>query len=46
MMKSMRQGWYLPYTPAVNEYGAYKLHYVACIKTLDMDVPSKEAVSS
>ena len=44
MPKSLKLGWFLPYTPEENEYGAWKRHYVACIKTLDMEVPSKEAV--
>ncbi|ELU09648.1 hypothetical protein CAPTEDRAFT_119101, partial [Capitella teleta] len=36
--KAVKFGWFLPYTPSENEYGAWKRHYVACIKTLDMDV--------
>ncbi|XP_076445720.1 epithelial cell-transforming sequence 2 oncogene-like [Babylonia areolata] len=35
MPKCLRYGWFLPYTPADNEYGAWKRHYVACIHTLD-----------
>jgi len=44
MPKCTRRGWYLPYTPADNEYGAWKRHYVACILTLDMNAPSKNRV--
>ena len=45
MPKCLRRGWYLPYDPPHNEYGAWKWHYVACLKTLDLDVLSKDAVS-
>ncbi|CAH1798589.1 unnamed protein product [Owenia fusiformis] len=38
--KCMKQGWYIPYQPQDNEYGAWKKHYVACVRTLDMDVLS------
>ncbi|KAK6169969.1 hypothetical protein SNE40_018478 [Patella caerulea] len=33
--KCMKYGWYIPYTPADNEYGAWKMHYLACVQTLD-----------
>ncbi|XP_041351250.1 epithelial cell-transforming sequence 2 oncogene-like [Gigantopelta aegis] len=33
--KCKKYGWFLPYTPADNEYGAWKRHYVACVQTLD-----------
>ena len=41
MPKCVRLGWFLPYTPADNEYGAWKRHYVACIHTLDSMAGSK-----
>ena len=44
MPKCVRFGWYLPYAPSDREYGAWKTHYVQCIKTLDMESP-KKAVS-
>ncbi|XP_070190601.1 epithelial cell-transforming sequence 2 oncogene-like [Littorina saxatilis] len=43
MPKCLRLGWFLPYTPADNEYGAWKRHYVACIHTLDSMAGSKRA---
>ncbi|XP_059150154.1 epithelial cell-transforming sequence 2 oncogene-like [Physella acuta] len=36
--KCVRLGWFLPYTPADNEYGAWKRHYIACIHTLDYHI--------
>ncbi len=45
MAKCMKLGWYLPYSPADNEYGAWKRHYINCIETLDMNIPSQQAVS-
>ncbi|XP_038623828.1 epithelial cell-transforming sequence 2 oncogene-like isoform X1 [Tachyglossus aculeatus] len=33
--KCIKLGWFLPYTPAVNEYAAWKRHYIACVATLD-----------
>ena len=44
--KCTRFGWYIPYTPADNEYGAWKRHYIACIKTLDMDMKSRNEVGA
>ena len=41
----MKLGWYLPYEPDDNEYGAWKKHYVSCTFSLDTDVPSKYIVS-
>lgn len=35
----MKRGWYLPYTPSNNENAAWKMHYICCISTLDMDGP-------
>ena len=45
MPKCVRLGWFLPYTPADNEYGAWKHHYVACIHTLDSMAGSKKVSS-
>jgi hypothetical protein len=39
----MKLGWYLPYSPSSNEYGAWKKHYVACLMTLDVQGPDTEA---
>ncbi|XP_072306438.1 epithelial cell-transforming sequence 2 oncogene-like [Eucyclogobius newberryi] len=33
------KGWFLPYTPAEKEYGAWKKHYVSCVSTLDWLTP-------
>ncbi|XP_071113963.1 epithelial cell-transforming sequence 2 oncogene-like [Haliotis cracherodii] len=33
--KCLKYGWFLPYTAADNEYGAWKRHYIACVQTLD-----------
>ncbi|XP_048345579.1 epithelial cell-transforming sequence 2 oncogene-like isoform X2 [Sphaerodactylus townsendi] len=30
MPKCIRFGWFLPYSPAQNEYSAWKHHYIAC----------------
>ncbi|XP_035824549.1 epithelial cell-transforming sequence 2 oncogene-like [Aplysia californica] len=45
MPKCVRLGWFLPYTPADNEYGAWKRHYVACIHTLDYQMTRGRAGS-
>ncbi|KAJ8027137.1 Epithelial cell-transforming sequence 2 oncogene-like [Holothuria leucospilota] len=39
MPKCIRQGWFLPYTPKVNEYGSWKLHYIKCLQSLDVAHP-------
>ncbi|OBS76761.1 hypothetical protein A6R68_16792, partial [Neotoma lepida] len=31
MPKCTKFGWFLPYTPTQNEYGAWKHHYIACL---------------
>uniref|UniRef100_A0A672R5X2 F-box domain-containing protein n=1 Tax=Sinocyclocheilus grahami TaxID=75366 RepID=A0A672R5X2_SINGR len=31
--KCIRLGWFLPYSPSDHEYGAWKRHYVAALKT-------------
>ncbi|XP_052238389.1 epithelial cell-transforming sequence 2 oncogene-like [Dreissena polymorpha] len=35
MPKCLKYGWFLPYTPAMHEYGSWKRHYVGCVLTLD-----------
>ncbi|GFS13318.1 epithelial cell transforming sequence 2 oncogene-like protein [Elysia marginata] len=45
MTKCVKLGWFLPYTPADNEYGAWKRHYVACIHTLDYHVSGGRSAS-
>ncbi|XP_043920645.1 epithelial cell-transforming sequence 2 oncogene-like isoform X2 [Protopterus annectens] len=39
MPKCTKMGWFLPYTPSVNEYGSWKRHYVACATSLDYLTP-------
>ncbi|XP_053078155.1 epithelial cell-transforming sequence 2 oncogene-like isoform X6 [Acinonyx jubatus] len=39
MPKCIRFGWFLPYTPTDNEYGAWKHHYIACVSNLDWPIP-------
>ncbi|XP_022359573.1 epithelial cell-transforming sequence 2 oncogene-like [Enhydra lutris kenyoni] len=39
MPKCIRFGWFLPYTPTDNEYGAWKHHYIACVSSLDWLTP-------
>uniref|UniRef100_A0A3P9K2P9 Coiled-coil domain containing 28A n=1 Tax=Oryzias latipes TaxID=8090 RepID=A0A3P9K2P9_ORYLA len=34
--RCVRRGWFLPYTPAEKEFGAWKKHYVSCVSTLDL----------
>ncbi|EDO26920.1 predicted protein, partial [Nematostella vectensis] len=41
MPKCQRFGWFLPYKPDVNEYGAWKNHYIMCYSTLDVEGPSE-----
>ncbi|KAM8963960.1 epithelial cell-transforming sequence 2 oncogene-like [Lycaon pictus] len=43
MPKCIRFGWFLPYTPADNEYGAWKHHYIACVSNLDWLTPREAA---
>ncbi|XP_075859037.1 epithelial cell-transforming sequence 2 oncogene-like [Microcebus murinus] len=43
MPKCIRFGWFLPYTPADNEFGAWKHHYIACVSTLDWLTPREAA---
>ncbi|KAK7893357.1 hypothetical protein WMY93_022509 [Mugilogobius chulae] len=37
--RCVRKGWFLPYTPAEKEYGAWKKHYVSRVSTLDWLTP-------
>ncbi|XP_050643306.1 epithelial cell-transforming sequence 2 oncogene-like isoform X2 [Macaca thibetana thibetana] len=43
MPKCVKFGWFLPYTPTDNEYGAWKRHYVACVSHLDWLTPREAA---
>ncbi|XP_028411573.1 epithelial cell-transforming sequence 2 oncogene-like [Dendronephthya gigantea] len=43
--KCLKFGWYLPYQPSSLENGAWKKHYMMCIKTLEIEVPHKSANS-
>lgn len=44
MPKCTKFGWFLPYTPADNEYGAWKRHYISCACSLDYLTPREAAV--
>ncbi|XP_029301174.1 epithelial cell-transforming sequence 2 oncogene-like [Cottoperca gobio] len=37
------RGWFLPYTPAEKESGAWKNHYVSCVATMDRLTPREAA---
>ena len=39
--KCLKFGWYLPYMPSDLENGAWKKHYMMCIRTLDIELPQK-----
>lgn len=41
--RCIRRGWFLPYTPAEKEYGAWKSHYVSCVSSLDWLTPREAA---
>uniref|UniRef100_A0A3Q1F4W6 Coiled-coil domain containing 28A n=1 Tax=Acanthochromis polyacanthus TaxID=80966 RepID=A0A3Q1F4W6_9TELE len=41
--RCIRRGWFLPYTPADKEFGAWKNHYVFCVSTLDRLSPRRAA---
>ncbi|XP_070352444.1 epithelial cell-transforming sequence 2 oncogene-like isoform X3 [Equus asinus] len=43
MPKCIKFGWFLPYAPADNEYGAWKHHYIACVSNLDWLTPREAA---
>nr|XP_056708510.1 epithelial cell-transforming sequence 2 oncogene-like [Euleptes europaea] len=44
MPKCIRLGWFLPYSPAQNEYSAWKQHYIACATHLN-SLASREAIA-
>lgn len=37
MSKCLMHGWFLPFTPSLHEYGAWKHHYIACCLSLDLE---------
>nr|XP_046238886.1 epithelial cell-transforming sequence 2 oncogene-like [Scatophagus argus] len=41
--RSIRRGWFLPYSPGEKEFGAWKNHYVSCVSTLDLLTPREAA---
>ncbi|XP_066529352.1 epithelial cell-transforming sequence 2 oncogene-like [Hoplias malabaricus] len=41
--KCIRRGWFLPYSPSENEFGAWKKHYVSCAASLDFLTPREAA---
>ncbi|XP_056419311.1 epithelial cell-transforming sequence 2 oncogene-like [Hyla sarda] len=43
MPKCTKFGWFLPYTPADNEYSAWKRHYISCACSLDYLTPREAA---
>ncbi|XP_063773510.1 epithelial cell-transforming sequence 2 oncogene-like isoform X2 [Pseudophryne corroboree] len=43
MPKCTKFGWFLPYTPPDNEYGAWKRHYISCACSLDYLTPREAA---
>ncbi|XP_069344324.1 epithelial cell-transforming sequence 2 oncogene-like [Eulemur rufifrons] len=43
MPKCIKFGWFLPYTPTDNEFGAWKHHYIACVSNLDWLTPREAA---
>nr|DBA26708.1 TPA: hypothetical protein GDO54_010933 [Pyxicephalus adspersus] len=43
MPKCTKFGWFLPYSPADNEYGAWKRHYISCACSLDYLTPREAA---
>ncbi|XP_064216698.1 epithelial cell-transforming sequence 2 oncogene-like [Aotus nancymaae] len=45
MPKCIKFGWFLPYTPTDNEYGAWKRHYIACVSHLDWLTPREAAAT-
>ncbi|XP_058028912.1 epithelial cell-transforming sequence 2 oncogene-like, partial [Ahaetulla prasina] len=46
MPKCLKLGWFLPYVPEKNEYGAWKQYYIACATSLDYLTPRKIAYHS
>ncbi|XP_059842680.1 epithelial cell-transforming sequence 2 oncogene-like isoform X2 [Hypanus sabinus] len=43
MPKCVKHGWFLPYSPPDYEYGAWKRHYIACVRSLDYLTPAEAA---
>lgn len=41
--RCLRRGWFLPYTPAEKEFGAWKSHYASCLASLDWLTPREAA---
>nr|XP_029134788.1 epithelial cell-transforming sequence 2 oncogene-like [Labrus bergylta] len=41
--RCIKRGWFLPYTPAEKEFGAWKTHYISCVSTLDWLTPREAA---
>ncbi|XP_037700131.1 epithelial cell-transforming sequence 2 oncogene-like isoform X2 [Choloepus didactylus] len=41
--KCVKFGWFLPYTPTENEFGAWKHHYLSCVSHLDWLTPREAA---
>lgn len=39
--KSIKLGWFIPYTPEKNEYGVWKQHYIACATNPDYYTPRR-----
>ncbi|XP_072023478.1 epithelial cell-transforming sequence 2 oncogene-like [Amphiura filiformis] len=37
MPKCVRLGWLLPYVPQDKEYGAWKAHYIKCLRSLNVE---------
>ncbi|XP_060548234.1 epithelial cell-transforming sequence 2 oncogene-like isoform X2 [Pantherophis guttatus] len=46
MPKCLKLGWFLPYIPEKNEYGAWKRYYIACATSLDYLTPRRTAYHS
>ncbi|ETE71280.1 Epithelial cell-transforming sequence 2 oncogene-like protein, partial [Ophiophagus hannah] len=46
MPKCLKLGWFLPYVPEKNEYGAWKRYYIACATSLDYLTPRRTAYHS
>uniref|UniRef100_A0A670XYS8 Epithelial cell transforming 2 like n=1 Tax=Pseudonaja textilis TaxID=8673 RepID=A0A670XYS8_PSETE len=42
----LKLGWFLPYVPEKNEYGAWKRYYIACATSLDYLTPRRTAYHS
>ncbi|XP_008282361.1 epithelial cell-transforming sequence 2 oncogene-like [Stegastes partitus] len=41
--RCIRRGWFLPYSPADKEFGAWKNHYITCVLTVDWLSPQEAA---